>query len=271
MKKNDIQLSFQDLTQYANQFNLDLQKDLAVTFTPHAMYTSSGAYELDPSIYETFKKCVDYTLEYYNSSKTQYPKNYAAFLDMNMRGYSIDVLWGMVWRPFMNSIFSAAYTWATDVFNYMIDYMDDHKVDEFVIRNVPVAFDLNHIVDRNKFYDDGYVTEGMTFRMMCESDPNTLVAVLYEKFAPLIEMKVFGIMLDCYNSMRSAVSDIANDVADVDNPDAVSDFMIIIDSSFNELMKNTVTETAIFIKNMEGIADSAISANKIYTYQSNIE
>ena len=264
MKKNDIQLSFQDLTQYANQFNLDLQKDLAVTFTPHAMYTCSGAYELDSSIYETFKRCVDYTLEYFNASTVSYPPIYTNLTNMAMRDASIDVLWNITWRPFVNSIFSASYTWARNIFDYIIEYMDDHKVDSILIRNVPAAFDINHVVDRNKFFDDNYINEAMAFgSLLSIKDCDTFFSALYEKFAPLIEMRVFNLMLNCYNSMRAAIADITTDILDVDNPDAVSDFMTIIDSSFNTLMKNSVTETAIFIKNIEGLIKSISYINNI--------
>ena len=268
MKKNVIQPSDQDLVQYVNQFNLDLQKDLAVTFTPHAMYTPSGAYELDPSIYETFKRCVDYTLEYYSTSKTQYPKGYSAWIDATMRSTSVDVIWDIVWRPFINSIFSASYTWAKNIFDYIIGYMDDHKVDEYTMRNVPVAFDINHVVDRSKFYEDSYVDESIAFgSLLYANDPDILTVALYEKLAPLTEMKVFGLMLNCYNSMRSAISDIITDISELDDPSVVSEFMTIIDSSFNELMRNIVTETAIFIKNIEGMANTALSLDKVCKYK----
>ena len=268
MKKNEIQPTFQDLAQYVNQFSLDLQKDLAVTFTPHAMYTPSGAYELDPSIYETFKRCVDYTLEYYSASKTQYPKGYTAWIDGTMRSTSVDVIWDTVWRPFVNSIFSASYTWAKNIFDYIISYMDDHKVDEYVMRNAAVAFDINHVVDRNKFYEDSYTDVVVTFgSLLYANDPDIIVAALYEKFAPLIEMKVFNLMLNCYNAMRSAIADIITDISALDDPSAVSEFMTIIDPSFNELMRSTVTETAIFIKNIECMVDTALSLNKVYDYR----
>ena len=268
MKKNDIQLSFQDLTQYANQFDLDLQKDLAVTFTPHAMYTQSGAYELDPSIYETFKKCVDYTLEYYNSSKTKFPAGYINVIDMSMRSVSLDVIWSMLWSPFINSLYSASYTWAMNIFNYMIEYLDDHKVDEFKIRNVPAAFDVHNVMHRENFFDYKYNERSMVFGFLINTkDPNMFITALYEKFAPYIEMEVFNLMLTNYNSMRAVLSDITNDIADVDNPDAVSSFISVIDESFNNLMRNAVTETAIFIKNIEGMADSLMSGNSINAFQ----
>lgn len=268
MKKNTIQPLSQDLAQYVNQFSLDLQKDLAVTFAPHAMYTSAGAYELDPSVYETFRKCVDYTLEYYSASKTQYPKNYTALLDATMRNSSVDILWDVVWRPFINSIFSASYTWAKNIFDYIIGYMDDHKVNEYVMKNAAVAFDINHVVDRSKFYEDPYISESMAFgSLLYTDDPDIFYIALYEKFAPLIEMKVFGLMLNCYNSMRSAISDIITDISALDDPSVVSEFMTVIDSSFNELMRNAVTETAIFIKNIEAMTDTTLTVNMVYDYK----
>ena len=257
MKKNIVTPTTEKMiADYTKQFNTELQMDLAVTFTPHGMYTPAGTYELDPSVYETFKRCIDYTLQYYNAN------NIKTNMDLTMITESTNTLWSTVWTPFMNSLYSNVYTWTTNVFHFMLDYMKDHGFDMCDYTQIAAIFDSHKISNYEDFNSDNDMR--YTFFNLVKRRANTdFYEELYYKFAPVIEMRVFNIMLDNYNAVRGALSDILITVDAMNDTEIVSEIINAIDIGFNGLMRNTVTEAAIFIKNVEALANSVESINEI--------